>query len=92
MQKGLEEIQKSQEETKNELREKMEKGQEDLRNTLEKKIDSVEEKIALKRMEDLEKKSLELLGMRRTEPSFSPASPVHLPSSAMPLTASPVSV
>ncbi|GFY15558.1 hypothetical protein TNCV_1282061 [Trichonephila clavipes] len=62
MQKGLEDMQKSQQETKNELvermentqrcqeeiKERMEKGQEDLRNTFEKKIDSVEKKIALK--------------------------------------------
>ncbi|GFY22113.1 uncharacterized protein TNCV_3297571 [Trichonephila clavipes] len=51
MQKGLEEMQKSQEETKKELKDKIEKGLEnvqkcqDLKNSLEKKIDSVEEKI-----------------------------------------------
>ncbi|GFS58382.1 uncharacterized protein TNCV_2475291 [Trichonephila clavipes] len=55
----MENTQRSQEETKNELKEimenmqrnqkeRMEQGQEDLRNTLEQKIDSVEEKIVLK--------------------------------------------
>ncbi|GFV03873.1 hypothetical protein TNCV_3173071 [Trichonephila clavipes] len=47
----MENMQRSQEEIKNELKERMEKdqqkmqiGQEELKNTLEKKIDSVEEK------------------------------------------------
>ncbi|GFW27973.1 uncharacterized protein TNCV_768531 [Trichonephila clavipes] len=53
--KGLEDMQKSQVETKNELKERMKKGlenvqtcQEEMKNSLEEKIDSVEEKIALK--------------------------------------------
>ncbi|GFS52019.1 hypothetical protein TNCV_1104541 [Trichonephila clavipes] len=102
---GINGLKNSQEETKNELKERMEnmqrsqeetkermaKGQEDLRNILEKKIDSVEEKIALKRVEDLEKKLL-ASGNATNKSKFVPASPVHVPSSAVPLTASPVSV
>ncbi|GFU77777.1 uncharacterized protein TNCV_1137851 [Trichonephila clavipes] len=141
MQKGLEDMQKSQKETKNELKERMEnrqrsqeetkermeKGQEDLRNTLEKKIDSVKEKIALKveekivvveekmekkveekietireelagnfslmsqRVEDLEKKLL-ASGNATNKSKFVPVSSGHVPSSALPLTSSPVSV
>ncbi|GFT31365.1 hypothetical protein TNCV_608071 [Trichonephila clavipes] len=48
----MDDMQRSQEETKNELKDRMEKGlenvqkcQEDLKNSLEKKIDNVEEKI-----------------------------------------------
>ncbi|GFW53712.1 hypothetical protein TNCV_1078131 [Trichonephila clavipes] len=67
MQKGLEDMQKIQEETKNELKDRMEKGQEetkkemqncqeDLKNTLEKKIDNVEEKINKKKVgEEIER-------------------------------------
>ncbi|GFY22570.1 uncharacterized protein TNCV_2178311 [Trichonephila clavipes] len=139
MQKGLQDMQKIQEETKAELKERMEnmqrsqeetkermeKGQEDLRNTLEKKIDSAEEKIALKvdekivvveekmekkveekietireevagnfslisqRVEDLEKNASE---NATNDSKFVPASSVHMPSSTLPLTSSPVSV
>ncbi|GFT84708.1 hypothetical protein TNCV_2767191 [Trichonephila clavipes] len=66
-----ENMQRSQEETK----ERMEKGQEDLRNTLEKKSIAVE---------DPEKKLL-ASGNATNESKFVPASPVHVPSSAVPL-------
>ncbi|GFV89716.1 uncharacterized protein TNCV_827081 [Trichonephila clavipes] len=104
MEKGLENVQKC---------------QEDLRNTLEKKIDSVEEKIALKveekitiveekitivekkvavveekiekkRVEDLEKKLL--VSGKKNKNKILPSSPVPVSTSPEPVTASTVSV
>ncbi|GFS61522.1 hypothetical protein TNCV_4312291 [Trichonephila clavipes] len=92
------EMQKSQEETKNELNERMEKGQEetkkcqeDLKNSLEKKIDTVLKKKSTSYVEDLKKRLLSSENVTN-EIKIVPAAPVHVPSSAVPLTTSPESV
>ncbi|GFU42070.1 hypothetical protein TNCV_3197331 [Trichonephila clavipes] len=81
MQRGLENVQKCQE----------------LKDSVEEKINKVEEKIAgemekdIARVEDIKKKLL-ASGNATNESKFVPADSLHMVSSAVPLTAPPISV
>ncbi|GFU24862.1 hypothetical protein TNCV_1279971 [Trichonephila clavipes] len=104
MQKGVEDMQKRQEETKNELKERKDKRRprkielksklkKELKEQVEERTEGVAENFSIisQRVENLEKKIL-ASGNTTNETKFVTASPVHVPSSAVPLTASPLSV
>ncbi|GFW87794.1 retrovirus-related Pol polyprotein from transposon 412 [Trichonephila clavipes] len=66
---------------------------EKIKGQVEERIEGVAENFSLmsQRVEDLEKKLL-VSGNATNETKFVPAAPVHVPSSAVPLTASPMSI